>query len=89
MSSPIGLMVYLMVVVWSIFQSGKKWMTALWVIISLAAVIGIFAALALVWPYESGVLGHLAIPAGMLVSAMVAVNHMRAHRKMKAPSSSA
>jgi hypothetical protein len=60
-------------------------MTLLWIIVGFAAAVGVLFICSAIWPFEAGVLGHLAAPAGMLTSALVGINHMRAHRRVSAP----
>jgi hypothetical protein len=83
--TPIAPAVYLVVVTWGILQSNRRWMTLLWIVVGLAATLGVFAGLAAIWPDRAGALGHTALIPSLLVSALVGVNHMRSHRRPSAP----
>jgi hypothetical protein len=82
---PIAPVPYLVVVTWAILQSTRRWMTLLWIVVSLAATVGVFALAGAIWPDLAGVLGHVAAIPSLLISALVGVNHMRSHRKPSVP----
>jgi hypothetical protein len=77
--------VYLVVVTWAILQSNRRWMTLLWIVVSLAATVGAFALAGAIWPDLAGVLGHAAAIPSLLISALVGVKHMRSHRRPSVP----
>jgi hypothetical protein len=72
-------MVYLALVTWAIMQSNRRWMTLLWIVVSLVATLGLFAGAAEIWPDLTEVFGHMAMIPSLLVSALVGVNHMQSH----------
>jgi len=72
-------MVYLALVTWAIMQSNRRWMTLLWIVVSLVATLGLFAGAAENWPDLTEVFGHMAMIPSLLVSALVGVNHMQSH----------
>jgi hypothetical protein len=76
---------YLAAVTWSIIGSSKRWMTLLWVVVTLAAVLGVFGLCSLIWPSGAAIFGDLAAICGMLVSGFVGINYMRAHKRPAAP----
>ncbi|MGO9538988.1 MAG: hypothetical protein ACLPN2_00165, partial [Terriglobales bacterium] len=82
---PIAPAAYLVAVTWAILQSDRRWMTLLWVVIGLAATVGVFAGAAAIWPDLAGVLGHVAAIPALLVSALLGINHMRSHRRPQVP----
>jgi hypothetical protein len=73
-------LLYLAAVVWAVVESGKRWMTLLWIVVSLAAVIAMAWLLSLIWPSKAAALGDMA---GFLswLSALVGISHMRANRR--------
>jgi hypothetical protein len=79
------LVAYLIAVVWAIMESSQRWMTLLWIVLGLVAAIGTLFLLSLIWPFAAAILGHLAAILGFLVSAVVGLNHMRAHRRPQVP----
>jgi hypothetical protein len=83
--TPIVFIVYLVVVAWAIVESNRRWMTLLWIVVSFAATVGVFAGAAAIWRDLAGVLGHTAALPSLLVSALTGVNHMRSHRRLSAP----
>jgi hypothetical protein len=72
-------MVYLALATWAIMQSNRRWMTLLWIVISLVATLGLFAGAAEIWPDLTEVFAHMALIPTLLVSALVGVNHMQSH----------
>jgi hypothetical protein len=76
---------YLTAVIWAIVTSSKRWMTVLWVVAGLVAIVGVAFLCSLIWPFEAGVLGHLAAPISMLTSALAGITHMRAHKRPAVP----
>lgn len=83
--SPIGLLIYLTVVVWAMIKSNKRWMTLLWIVVGLAVTIGAFAGASAIWPDLAGVLGHTVLIPSFLVSAVLGLHHMRSHRRSSTP----
>src|SRR5438876_9823869 len=78
------LLIFIMAASWAITQSAKRWITALWIVVSTAVVIGLAYVLSLAMPYGAAILGHAAAPLCLLVPSVVAVAHARAHRRVKA-----
>jgi hypothetical protein len=76
---------YLTAVTWAIIASNKRLATTLWVVMSLAAVVGVAFFCSLIWPFEAALLGHLAAPAAMITSALAGISHMRMHTRAAAP----
>jgi hypothetical protein len=54
----LGLLLYLAAVTWAVIESGKRWMTLLWIVVSFAAVLAVLLLCSQIWPFEAGVLGH-------------------------------
>jgi hypothetical protein len=84
------LLLYLVAAIWAVMESAERWATLLWVIVSLIALIGsgmllCLVFLSLVLPRSALDFVDLAAVIGMLVSAVVGLNHMRAHRRIAAP----
>lgn len=84
-SSGFGGLLYIAVVVWSLLESSKRLMTAVWIVVSLFLTLGVFFVMSLIWPELAGVLGHVAAIVCFLVSALVGLNYMRAHRRPSIP----
>ena len=78
---------YLVAVVWATMKSNKRWLTLLWIVVSLIATVGMFFATSLAWPYLATALGYAAVDVSLLVSALVGISYMRAHRSTAAPKS--
>jgi len=76
---------YLVVVAWAIAESAKRLMTVLWILVSLAAVVGLMWVLSLIWTFGAEVVAHVTVIVALLISAFVGVSHMRAHRRGPAP----
>jgi len=71
-------------------ESAERWATFLWIIVSLIALIGGCMLLGLVFlsltvPRYAPDFVDLAAMIGMLVSAVVGLTHMKAHRRIAAP----
>jgi hypothetical protein len=75
------LAIFLAGVIWAITQSAKRLMTVLWIVGSIAVVIGLLWVLSLAMPYGAGVLGHAAAFLVLVIPAVVGVGHARAHRR--------
>jgi len=78
-------MAYLVTVTWAVMHSNKRWKTLLYTILGLAGTFAVFAAAAAIWPELAGVLGTLAAIPSLLISGLIAINHMRANRRAAAP----
>ena len=72
-------MVYLALMTWAIMQSNRRWMTLLWIVVSLVATLGLFAGGVEIWPDLTEVFGHMALIPSLLISALVGVNHMQSN----------
>jgi len=83
-SSPV-LLLYLIAIVWAVMGSGKRWATLFCILATVVAVIGALWIASLIWPYGGGVLGHLVLPIGLLLAAVVGIGHMRTHRRVSKP----
>jgi hypothetical protein len=84
------LLLYLVAAIWAVMESGERWATLLWVIVSLVALIGGCMLLSLVFlslvvPRYALDFVDLAAVIGMFVSAVVGLTHMKAHRRIAAP----
>lgn len=76
---------YIAAVVYAIGESAKRWMTVLWILVSLIAVVAGLYLLSLIWPFGEGIFAYMALPLGFLISGFVGINHMRAHRRTPKP----
>jgi peptidoglycan/LPS O-acetylase OafA/YrhL len=71
--------VYLALMTWAIVQSNRRWMTLLWIVVSLVAPVGLFAGAAEIRPDLTDIFGHMALIPSLLISALVGVNHMQSN----------
>jgi heme A synthase len=83
--TPLALAVYLVIVTWAVFQSNRRWMTLLWIVVGVVGTLGAFAALAAIWPDRAAILGHIASISCLLVSALFGVNHIRLYGRPSDP----
>ena len=79
------LAIFLAGVIWAITKSAKRLITALWIVSSIAVVVGLLWVLSLALPYGTDILGHAAAPLVLLIPAVVGVGHARAHRRSVDP----
>jgi len=82
-SSPVLGIVYLIVVMWTARRSSKPWVTLIWVVGGLAAVLALTMLAGLIFPHRDWV--PLGVLISMFVSAMAGIEHMRGHRRPAPP----
>jgi hypothetical protein len=84
------LLLYLVAAIWAVMESAERWVTLLWVIVSLVALLGGCVLLSLVFlslvvPKYAPDVVDLAAVIWMMVSAVVGLTHMKAHHRIAAP----
>ena len=52
-------------------------MTLLWIVVTLAAVVGLMWVLSLIWTFGAATFAHVTVIVALLISAFVGVSHMR------------
>ncbi len=83
--TPLFPVLLLIAIGWSVVESSRRWMTLLWIVVTLTAVVFALWGASLIWPYGAEIFGHIVIPVGLLLAAFVGVSHMRLHRRVRAP----
>ena len=79
-SSPLLGIIYLITVALTLVRSRKRWITLLWIVGGLVLVFALSMLAVLIWPDRAGGIGSLGAIFSMLVSAVLGINHMLAHR---------
>lgn len=79
MTSPITFIPVLLLIAigWSVRESGRRWMTLLWIVVTLTTVVCAAWVASLIWPYGAEIFGYTVVPVALLLAAFVGFNHMR------------